>query len=121
MNRRERQGFPASILWVLVALTLGWGFNWPMIKLALTEMPLLSFRSVCLLGGAAGPFAIAARAGLRLGAPPGLLGGVALVTLFNTTPTTGIISVDNVDTPTGTVVAILIQAHWQKMKAMKIL
>ena len=37
------------------------------------------------------------------------------------TPTTGIISVDNEDTPTGTVVAILIQAHWQKTKAMKIL
>ncbi len=39
MIRQERQGFPASILWVLVALTLGWGFNWPMIKLALSELP----------------------------------------------------------------------------------
>ena len=85
MNRRERQGFPASILWVLVALTLGWGFNWPMIKLALTEMPLLSFRSVCLLGGAAGLFAIAARAGLRLRPPRGQWGRLALITLFNIT------------------------------------
>ena len=85
MNRRERPGFPASILWVLVALTLGWGFNWPMIKLALTEMPALSFRSVCLAGGAAGLFAIAARAGLRLRPPRGQWGRLLLITLFNIT------------------------------------
>ena len=85
MNRQERQGFPASILWVLVALTLGWGFNWPMIKLALTEVPVLSFRSVCLLGGAAGLFAIAARAGLRLRPPRGQWGRLLLITLFNIT------------------------------------
>ena len=54
MNAPERQGFPVAILWVLVALTLGWGFNWPMIKLALSEPPVFSFRSVCLAGGAAG-------------------------------------------------------------------
>lgn len=60
MNRQVRQGFPAAILWVLVAHTLGWGFNWPMIKLALTEVPVLTFRSLCLPGGAAGLFAIAA-------------------------------------------------------------
>ena len=59
MKHEERHGFPASILWVLVALTLGWGFNWPMIKLALSEVPVFSFRSACLLGGAAGLFAIA--------------------------------------------------------------
>lgn len=85
MNRQERQGFPASILWVLVALTLGWGFNWPMIKLALTEVPVLSFRSVCLAGGAAGLFAIAARAGLRLRPPRGQWGRLLLITLFNIT------------------------------------
>lgn len=83
--RHERQGFPASIVWVLVALTLGWGFNWPMIKLALTEMPVLSFRSVCLAAGAAGLFAIAARAGLRLRPPRGQWGRLLLLTLFNIT------------------------------------
>jgi len=85
LNRQERQGFPASILWVLLALTLGWGFNWPMIKLALTELPVLSFRSVCLLGGGAGLFAIAARAGLRLRPPRGQWGRLLLITLFNIT------------------------------------
>ena len=85
MNRQERQGFPASILWVLVALTLGWGFNWPMIKLALTEMPVLSFRSVCLLGGAAGLFAIVAYARLPLRVPRGQWGRLLLIALFNIT------------------------------------
>jgi drug/metabolite transporter (DMT)-like permease len=81
----ERQGFPASILWVLVALTLGWGFNWPMIKLALTEVPVFSFRSVCLLGGAAGLCAIAVYARLPLRVPRGQLGRLLLIALFNVT------------------------------------
>lgn len=85
MNRQERHGFPASILWVLAALTVGWGFNWPMIKLALTEMPVLSFRSVCLLGGAAGLFATAAYARLSLRVPRGEWGRLLLIALFNIT------------------------------------
>ena len=40
-------------------LTLGWGCNWPMMKIALMEMPVLSFRALCLAVGAAGMFAIA--------------------------------------------------------------
>ena len=85
MNRQERQGFPASILWVLVALTLGWGFNWPMIKVALTEIPVLSFRSACLLGGAAGLFATAAYTRLPLRVPRGQWGRMLLIALFNIT------------------------------------
>jgi drug/metabolite transporter (DMT)-like permease len=85
LKRKERPGFPASILWVLVALTLGWGFNWPMIKLALTEVPVLSFRTVCLLGGAAGLFAIAASARLPLRVPRGCWGRLLLIALFNIT------------------------------------
>ena len=85
MTLQEHQGFPAAILWVLVALTLGWGFNWPMIKLALTEMPVLSFRSACLLGGAVGLFATAAYARLPLRVPRGQWGRLLLIALFNIT------------------------------------
>ena len=85
MKRPERQGFPAAILWVLVALTLGWGFNWPMIKLALSEVPVLSFRSVCLAGGSAGLFVIAAYARLPLRVPRGQWGRLLLITAFNIT------------------------------------
>ena len=85
MKREERQGFPASILWVLVALTLGWGFNWPMMKLALSELPVFSFRSICLLGGAAGLFAIAAYARLPLRVPRGQWSRLLPIALFNIT------------------------------------
>jgi drug/metabolite transporter (DMT)-like permease len=85
LSSHERQSFPASILWLLLALTLGWGFNWPMIKLALSQVPALSFRSACLLGGGIGLFAIAARAGLRLRPPRGQWGRLLLITLFNIT------------------------------------
>ena len=85
MRREERQGFPKSILWVLVALTLGWGFNWPMMKMALTELPVLTFRTACLLGGAAGLFAIAVFARLPLRVPRGEWGRLLLVALFNVT------------------------------------
>ena len=44
-------------------LTLGWGFNWPMMKLALSEVPVLSFRALCLAVGAAGMFIIARMGG----------------------------------------------------------
>ena len=33
---------------LLAALTLMWGVNWPMLKLALTELPVLTFRGLCL-------------------------------------------------------------------------
>ena len=85
MKPRGQPGFPAAILWVLVALTLGWGFNWPMIKLALSEIPVFSFRSACLLGGAAGLFAIAAYARLPLRVPPGQWGRLLLIASFNIT------------------------------------
>ncbi|MFH1602391.1 MAG: DMT family transporter [Pseudomonadota bacterium] len=81
----KHHGFPASVLWVLVALTLGWGFNWPMIKLALTEIPVFSFRSMCLLGGSTGLFAIAAHARLPLRVPRGQWGRLVLLALFNVT------------------------------------
>jgi len=85
LNRDTGQGFPKSILWVLVALTLGWGFNWPMIKLALSELPVFSFRSLCLAGGAAGLFAIARYARLPLRPPRAQWGRLALAAFFNVT------------------------------------
>ncbi len=85
MSPQGRRVFSKSILWVLVALTLGWGFNWPMIKLALSELPVLAFRSVCLAGGAAGLFTIAAYARLPLRVPRGQWGRLLLTTLFNIT------------------------------------
>ncbi len=57
------QTLPRSMWVLLVVLTLGWGFNWPMMKLALAELPVWTFRGLCVATGAAGLFLIA-----RLGA-----------------------------------------------------
>jgi drug/metabolite transporter (DMT)-like permease len=79
------QGIPASVLWLLIGLTLGWGFNWPMIKLALSEIPVFSFRTVCLLSGAMVAFAIASYARLPLRVPRGQWGRLLLLGLCNIT------------------------------------
>lgn len=36
---------------LLVALTLMWGFNWPMMKFSLREVPPLTFRALTMTGG----------------------------------------------------------------------
>ena len=52
------QHFPRQFIPLLVALTTFWGFNWPMMKLALAEMGPTHFRSLCLVSGAIGVFAM---------------------------------------------------------------
>jgi drug/metabolite transporter (DMT)-like permease len=73
----------AVVLVLLVALA--WGFNWPMLKIALAEMAPLHFRTWCVLGGAAGLFAIAAIGGRPLVVPRGQWARLLAVTLFNVT------------------------------------
>jgi drug/metabolite transporter (DMT)-like permease len=51
--------FPPQLVGLLVTLTLGWGLNWPIMKVVLSEMDPMRFRTLCLLCGAAGLFTIA--------------------------------------------------------------
>src|SRR6266849_1753721 len=62
---------PSSILTLLVLLTLGWGVNWPIMKVVMAEMPPLHFRVLCLAVGAAGLFAIARANRLPIRVPSG--------------------------------------------------
>src|SRR6266496_1847934 len=62
---------PSSILTLLVLLTLGWGVNWPIMKVVMAEMPPLHFRALCLAAGAAGLFAIAQANRLPIRVPSG--------------------------------------------------
>ncbi len=41
-----------KVLALLAVLTLVWGTNWPLFKIALDELPVLTFRSIVLLAGA---------------------------------------------------------------------
>ncbi|MCC7547452.1 MAG: DMT family transporter [Burkholderiales bacterium] len=84
----DQHTLPRSTWLLLAALTLGWGFNWPTMKIALAEMPVWTFRAICVAGGGAGMFLIAWHNGLRIMPPPGSwarLGATALcnVTLWN--------------------------------------
>ncbi len=66
-----RPTLSASSLVLLVLLTLFWGVNWPIMKIALNEIPVFTFRAFCLGGGALGLFAIALFKRMPLGIPAG--------------------------------------------------
>jgi len=53
-------------LWALLALTLMWGVNWPMMKLSLQELSPLYFRASTMLLGAAWLFVYVAAIGERM-------------------------------------------------------
>lgn len=76
---------PRSTWALLAVLTLGWGMNWPMIKMAVTDIPIWTFRAECLAVGAAGMFAIARAAGMPIRVPRDQWPRLALVSLFNVT------------------------------------
>ena len=75
--------FPPQLVGLLIGLTLGWGINWPMMKLAVTEMAPMRFRTLCLVAGAVGLFAMARTGGLRLGVPAGQWPRLIAMALFN--------------------------------------
>ncbi len=70
-------------LLLLIGLAIGWGFNWPIMKVVVSEVPPLSFRGLCLVVGGLGVLAIARLSGLTLAIPRGRLNQVAWLTLFN--------------------------------------
>jgi len=76
---------PRSGLLLLVALSLFWGLNWPIMKTALSEVPPLVFRSLCVASGALGLLVLARLGGQPLRLPRSALVPVALAALFNIT------------------------------------
>ncbi len=82
---RDAHGFPPHLIGLLVALTLGWGFNWPLMKIALTEMAPMHFRTWCLASGAIGLFAIARANGLTMRIPAGQFGRLLAIAIVNMT------------------------------------
>ena len=77
-DRLPRQG-----LILLVALSLLWGLNWPIMKQALSEIPQLYFSASSLLFGGLGMLAIARASGNRIAVPKGSWIRVLLISLFN--------------------------------------
>ncbi|MDK9702881.1 MAG: DMT family transporter [Sulfuritalea sp.] len=62
---------PRAGLVLLGLLSLGWGFNWPIMKVVITEIPRLMFRGDCMVLASFGLFAIAWFSGQSLKVPAG--------------------------------------------------
>lgn len=58
---QKSAGLPPQGLLLLAALALGWGLNWPVMKIVLQDIPPLFFRGSCLLLGGLGVLALARR------------------------------------------------------------
>lgn len=70
---------------LLMFLSLFWGFNWPMMKIGLREIPVWTFRTLCLFLGGFGVLCLAKTNGLALTIPRSELWPLVLVSLFNIT------------------------------------
>jgi drug/metabolite transporter (DMT)-like permease len=79
------QTLPRS-MWVLLSLlTLGWGFNWPMMKMTLAELPVWTFRGLCVAAGAIGLFLLARAGGQPIRVPAGQRGRLVVISICNVT------------------------------------
>ncbi len=65
---------PRAGLVLLGLLSLGWGFNWPIMKVVITEVPRWIFRGDCILLASLGLFGIAWYSGQPLKVPRGRWG-----------------------------------------------
>ncbi len=81
----EPDHLPRRLWWVLAALTLAWGFNWTALKVALSEVPPWTFRSLCLGAGSAFLFAALRAGGQPLAVPKGQWVRLALLAFLNIT------------------------------------
>lgn len=70
---------------MLAALTLAWGFNWTALKVALSEVPPWTFRSLCLGLGSGVLFAVLRAGGQPLKVPPGQWRHLMLLAFLNIT------------------------------------
>ena len=92
MTGQPRRGADPAGLALLLATTLGWGLNWPAMKLLLEELPVLSTRAA---GGSLG-FVVLAGVALALreslAVPRALWPRLVLVSLLNVTAWMGLAS-----------------------------
>ncbi|OGP62217.1 MAG: hypothetical protein A2169_00640 [Deltaproteobacteria bacterium RBG_13_47_9] len=79
-ERLPRLGFV-----LLAAISLFWGANWPIMKIALMEIPVWTFRTLCLFLGGIGILGLAKTSGLKLTVPKMELRPLLLVSLLNIT------------------------------------
>ena len=74
---------PPLGLLLLAGLSLFWGLNWPIMKVVLSEVPPLSFRALCLLGGGSGLLLVTRASGISFKVAPGEWPRLMALALFN--------------------------------------
>jgi drug/metabolite transporter (DMT)-like permease len=74
-----------SALLLLASITVVWGLNWPVIKVALNAIPVLPFRALCLAISGPTLLAIAAARGSSIAVPRRQILPLLLAALFNIT------------------------------------
>ena len=82
--KRPAEHLSAFGLLLLAALALGWGLNWPVMKVVLSEVPPLSFRGFCLTLGGLGVLGLTRLGGGSVAVPAGCwkpLGWLALTNI----------------------------------------
>jgi drug/metabolite transporter (DMT)-like permease len=83
--KADDQTLPRSAWLLLATLTAAWGFNWPMMKLALDEIPVLTFRTLCIAAGGIGLLALARLSGQPLLPPKNQWLRMAVTAALNVT------------------------------------
>ncbi len=70
---------------LLAALSLSWGCNWPVMKIALAEIPPWTFRMLCLVSGGVGLITLVKTSGMSIVIPKGEMGPLILASTLNIT------------------------------------
>jgi drug/metabolite transporter (DMT)-like permease len=76
---------PARGAALLLALGFAWGSFWPLMKLALNELPIFTFRALCAEAGGVLVLGLALLAGQSLRVPRGEWAALVWLSLFTTT------------------------------------
>lgn len=85
MTRDASSGFSFLTLFLIAALSIGWGLSWPMMKIALSAFPLWTFRAWSCLAAGTCLLALARLSGATLLPPAAEWRGLMLAALCNVT------------------------------------
>lgn len=85
MSEGDQEHLPRRLWWVLIGLTLGWGFNWTAMKVSLAEVSPWTFRTLCLAGGAVILFSVLRAVGTPLAVPRSEWWRLAFLAFLNIT------------------------------------
>ena len=85
MENKNVERFPAHSLLLLAGLSLFWGVNWPIMKIVLAEIPVWTFRTLCLVGGGLGLLGLVRANGVSLTIQKKELGPLLMVSGMNVT------------------------------------